>query len=118
MTDIRAGRRRLTTFLEMPSRDLAKRVGVSQSTVARVWRAFNLQPHRVESFRLSNDPLFIDKVRDIVGLYMNPPTHAVVLCVDEKSQIHFEKNARITKRQAFGIKVYKKVIIILMHKSG
>lgn len=69
------------------TRDLAKRVGVSPSTVLRVWRAFNLQPHRVETFRLSNDPLFIEKVRDIVGLYMNPPTHAVVLCVDEKSQI-------------------------------
>ena len=69
------------------TRDLAKRVGVSQSTVSRVWRAFNLQPHRVKTFRLSNDPLFVEKVRDIVGLYMNPPTHAVVLCVDEKSQI-------------------------------
>ncbi len=69
------------------TRDLAKRIGVSQSTVSRVWRAFNLQPHRVKTFRLSNDPLFVEKVRDIVGLYMNPPTHAVVLCVDEKSQI-------------------------------
>jgi transposase len=69
------------------TRDLAKRIGVSQSTVSRVWRAFNLQPHRVKTFRLSNDPLFIEKVRDIVGLYMNPPNHAVVLCVDEKSQI-------------------------------
>jgi len=69
------------------TRDLAKRVGVSASTVARVWRAFNLQPHRVKTFRLSNDPQFVEKVRDIVGLYMNPPTHAVVLCVDEKSQI-------------------------------
>ena len=85
----------LTTTLEStPSnathwstRDLAKRVGVSQSTVSRIWRAFKLQPHRVETFRLSNDPLFIEKVRDIVGLYMNPPDHAVVLCVDEKSQI-------------------------------
>jgi transposase len=69
------------------TRNLAKRIGVSQSTVSRVWRAFNLQPHRVKTFRLSNDPLFVEKVRDIVGLYMNPPTHAVVLCVDEKSQI-------------------------------
>jgi transposase len=69
------------------TRDLAKRLGVSQSTVSRVWRAFKLQPHRVETFRLSNDPLFVEKVRDIVGLYMNPPDHAVVLCVDEKSQI-------------------------------
>jgi len=66
---------------------MAEKVGVSQSTVSRVRRAFNLHPHRVETFRLSNDPLFIEKVRDIVGLYMDPPTHAVVLCVDEKSQI-------------------------------
>jgi transposase len=76
------------------TRDIAKRVGVSQSTVARVWRPFNLQPHRVASFRLSNDPLFIEKVRDIVGLYMKPPTHAVVLCVDEKSQIHALERAQ------------------------
>jgi transposase len=76
------------------TRDLAKRIGVSQSTVSRVWRAFNLQPHRVNSFRLSNDPLFIEKVRDIVGLYMSPPNHAVVLCVDEKSQIQALERAQ------------------------
>ena len=69
------------------TREMAKQVGVSQSTVSRIWRAFNLQPHRVETFRLSNDPHFVAKVRDIVGLYLNPPDHAVVLCVDEKSQI-------------------------------
>jgi transposase len=69
------------------TREMAKRLGVSQSTVSRVWRAFNLQPHRVETFRLSNDPHFVAKVRDIVGLYLDPPDHAVVLCVDEKSQI-------------------------------
>jgi transposase len=69
------------------TRGLAKRTGLSQSTVSRIWRAFNLQPHRVTSFRLSNDPLLVEKVRDIAGLYMNPPDHAVVLCVDEKSQI-------------------------------
>jgi transposase len=69
------------------TREMAKHVGVSQSTVSRVWRAFNLQPHRVETFRLSNDPHFVAKVRDIVGLYLAPPDHAVVLCVDEKSQI-------------------------------
>lgn len=69
------------------TREMAKRVGVSQSTVSRIWRAFNLQPHRVETFRLSNDPYFVAKVRDIVGLYLDPPDHAVVLCVDEKSQI-------------------------------
>lgn len=68
-------------------RVLAKEVGVSPATVNRVWRAFGLQPHRSETFALSNDPLFIEKVRDVVGLYMSPPKNAVVLCVDEKSQI-------------------------------
>jgi transposase len=69
------------------SRSLARKLGLSQSTVSRVWRAFGLQPHREETFKLSTDPLFIDKVRDIVGLYLNPPLKAMVLCVDEKSQI-------------------------------
>jgi transposase len=69
------------------TRLMANRLHISQSTVSRVWRAFGLQPHRVETFKLSTDPLFIDKVRDIVGLYLNPPTKAMVLCVDEKSQI-------------------------------
>jgi len=69
------------------TRLLARKLKVSQSTVSRVWRAFGLQPHRFETFKLSTDPLFIDKVRDIVGLYLNPPTQAMVLCVDEKSQI-------------------------------
>ena len=69
------------------TRLLAKKLKVSQSTVSRVWRAFGLQPHRVETFKLSADPLFVEKVRDIVGLYLNPPTKAMVLCVDEKSQI-------------------------------
>ena len=69
------------------TRLLARKLKMSQSTVSRVWRAFGLQPHRSETFKLSADPLFIDKVRDIVGLYMNPPTKAMVLCVDEKSQI-------------------------------
>jgi transposase len=55
--------------------------------VSRIWRAFGLQPHRSKSFKLSNDPFFIEKVRDIVGLYLNPPDHALVLCVDEKSQV-------------------------------
>jgi transposase len=68
-------------------RGMAKASGVSRSTVNRIWRAFGLQPHRSETFKLSKDPLLIDKVRDIVGLYMNPPDHAVVLCVDEKAQI-------------------------------
>jgi transposase len=69
------------------SRAMAKRCGYSQSTVSRIWRAFGLQPHRVEGFKLSKDPLFIEKVRDIAGLYLNPPDKALVLCVDEKSQI-------------------------------
>src|SRR5882757_4979760 len=69
------------------TRAMAKRCGLSQSTVSRIWRAFALQPHRVEGFKLSKDPLFIEKVRDIVGLYLNPPDRALVLCVDEKSQI-------------------------------
>jgi len=69
------------------TRSMAKTAGLSQSAVARIWKAFALQPHRVETFKLSKDPLFIDKVRDIVGLYLAPPTRALVLCVDEKSQI-------------------------------
>jgi transposase len=69
------------------TRSMARASGLSQSTISRIWRAFLLQPHRTETFKLSTDPLFIDKVRDIVGLYMNPPERALVLCVDEKSQI-------------------------------
>jgi transposase len=69
------------------TRAMAKQLKVSQSTVSRIWRAFGLQPHRQESFKLSTDPLFIEKVRDIVGLYLDPPVKAMVLCVDEKSQI-------------------------------
>src|SRR3989475_1890236 len=69
------------------NRSLAAACGLSRSSVQRVWRAFALAPHRSESFKLSKDPLFIDKVRDIVGLYMDPPDKALVLCVDEKSQI-------------------------------
>ena len=66
---------------------MARHRGISTSSVDRIWRAFGLQPHRVEAFKLSTDPLFVDKVRDIVGLYLNPPDHALVLCVDEKSQL-------------------------------
>jgi len=69
------------------TRSLAKATGLSRMTISRIWNAFGLQPHRTETFKLSPDPLLIDKVRDIVGLYMNPPEHALVLCVDEKSQI-------------------------------
>ncbi len=85
----------LTTTLEHTPRDathwstrsLAKQCGLSQTAVARIWKAVALQPHRSETFKLSRDPLFIEKVRDIVGLYLNPPDRALVLCVDEKSQI-------------------------------
>ena len=69
------------------TRSMAKEVGMSRTTVNRIWNAFGLQPHRAESFKLSTDPLFIEKVRDVVGLYLDPPERAVVLCVDEKSQI-------------------------------
>jgi transposase len=69
------------------TRTMAKRAGMSQTMVSRVWRAFGLQPHRSETFKLSCDPAFVDKVRDVVGLYMAPPDRALVLCVDEKPQI-------------------------------
>src|SRR5947209_11443764 len=69
------------------TRSMAAEVGLSQTAASRVWRAFGLQPHRQETWKLSTDPKFIDKVRDVVGLYLDPPERAVVLCVDEKSQI-------------------------------
>jgi len=69
------------------ARLMARRCGMSQSAVSRIWRAFALQPHRSKTFKLSRDPLFVEKVRDIVGLYLNPPERALVLCVDEKAQI-------------------------------
>ncbi len=69
------------------SRGMAKACGLSVSTVQRIWHAFGLQPHRMETFKLSTDPDFVAKVRDVVGLYVAPPAHAIVLCVDEKSQI-------------------------------
>ena len=68
-------------------RSMARAVGHAPSTIHRIWKAFGMQPHRVETFKLSTDPQFVEKVRDIVGLYIAPPEHAVVLCVDEKSQI-------------------------------
>ncbi|HWC10886.1 MAG TPA: IS630 family transposase [Acidimicrobiales bacterium] len=69
------------------TRSMAQAMGMSQTAISRIWRAFGLKPHQAERFKLSPDPQFIDKVRDIVGLYLNPPDAAVVLCVDEKSQI-------------------------------
>lgn len=69
------------------TRTMASATGLSQTAVSRIWRAFGLQPHRQETFKLSTDPMFVEKVRDIVGLYMDPPLMAMVLCVDEKSQI-------------------------------
>lgn len=85
----------ITLTLEAPppdathwsTRRLAAAAGMSQTAVSRIWRAFALRPHRAETFKLSTDPLFIEKVRDIVGLYLNPPDRALVLCVDEKPQI-------------------------------
>ena len=83
-----------TTWEETPphathwsTRSMARNVSLSQTAVTRVWRAFGLQPHRTESFKLSTDPLFVDKVRDAVGLYLDPPERAVVCSVDEKTQI-------------------------------
>jgi transposase len=69
------------------TRSLARKVGMSQSAISRIWRAFGLKPHLVEAFKLSTDPQFIDKVRDVVGLYLNPPQAAMVLWVDEKTQV-------------------------------
>lgn len=69
------------------TREMAKAAGLSHTSVGRIWRTFGLQPHRTETFKLSPDPLLIEKVRDIVGLYIQPPEHALVLCVDEKAQI-------------------------------
>ena len=68
------------------TRSLAKQVGISPASVGRIWDAFGLQPWRSESFRLSTDPLFVEKVKDVVGLYLDPPERAVVLAVDEKSR--------------------------------
>jgi hypothetical protein len=82
------------TLEQMPSdrthcstRAMAKASGLAASTVHHIWRAFSLQPHRSETLKTSADPLFVEKVRDIVGLYLDPPERALVLCVDEKSQI-------------------------------
>lgn len=76
------------------TRSMAKAAGMSPSTVSRIWRAFRLQPHIVRGFKISNDPQFIEKVRDVVGLYVNPPEHAVVFAVDEKPQIQALERAQ------------------------
>ena len=94
ITDAAVERVIVMTLEETPSdathwstRSMAKEVGMSQTAISRIWRAFGLKPHQIEDFKLSPDPQFIDKVRDIVGLYLNPPDVAIVLCVDEKTQI-------------------------------
>jgi len=69
------------------TREMAAETGLSQSAIVRIWNTFGLQPHRTETFKLSTDPLFVEKTRDVVGLYMSPPERAIVLCVDEKSQV-------------------------------
>ena len=85
------------------TRLMAKATGLNQTAIVRIWQAFGLQPHRTETFKLSTDPLFIDKVRDIVGLYMAPPEHALVLCVDEKSQIQALDRTQPLLPLSFGV---------------
>ena len=85
------------------TRLMAKATGLNQTAIVRIWQAFGLQPHRAETFKLSTDPLFIDKVRDIVGLYLSPPTRAVVLCVDEKSQIQALDRTQPLLPLSFGV---------------
>jgi transposase len=94
ITDEQVERVIVTTLEQTPAdathwstRSLARATGMSQSAISRIWRAFGLKPHLVEAFKLSADPQFIDKVRDVVGLYLNPPEAALVLCVDEKTQV-------------------------------
>ena len=85
-----------TNATHWSTRSMAKATGMSQTAVSRIWRAFGLKPHQLEHFKLSTDPLFIEKVRDVVGLYLNPPEAAVVLCVDEKTQVQaLERTAPI-----------------------
>lgn len=84
------------------TRLMAKHAGVSQSSVSKIWRAFHLKPHRTSTFSLSKDPNFTAKVRDVVGLYMNPPDHAVVLCVDEKSQIQALERGQLVLPMTIG----------------
>jgi len=85
------------------TRLMAQATGLNQTAIFRIWKAFGLQPHRAETFKLSTDPLFIDKVRDVVGLYLSPPTRSVVLCVDEKSQIQALDRTQPLLPLSFGI---------------
>jgi transposase len=94
ITDAQVEKVITTTLESMPensthwsTRLMAQQTGLSQTAIVRIWRTFGLQPHRVENFKFSKDPQFVEKVRDIVGLYLNPPDRAIVLCVDEKSQV-------------------------------
>ena len=93
MRDVEHDRSKVTLETKPPAathwltRAMAQPTGINQPAISRIWRAFSLAPRRAETVKLFKDPLFIDKVRDIVGLYMNPPERALVLCVDEKSQI-------------------------------
>ena len=84
------------------TRSMAAEVGLTQTAVSRIWRAFGLQPHRQQTWKLSKDPLFIDKVRDVVGLYLNPPEKAVVFCIDEKSGIQALDRTRPDPADASG----------------
>ena len=80
---------------------MARATGLSAMTISRIWRAFRLQPHRTETFKLSPDPLLIEKVSDIVGLYLQPPAHAVVLCADVKPQIQaLDRSCGRVRREA------------------
>lgn len=84
------------------TRKMAEQASVSHTTVGRIWRTFGLQPHLVKSFKISDDPLFVEKVRDIVGLYLNPPDHAIVLSFDEKPQIQALQRAQPVLPMDFG----------------
>src|SRR3954467_4833263 len=87
------------------SRLMAEKTGLSQTAIVRIWHAFGLQPHRVENFKFSKDPQLMSKVRDIVGLYMNPPDHAIVLYVDEKSRVQALNRTQPIRRLATGVPV-------------
>lgn len=101
-----------TNATHWSTRSMATTTGMSQSAISRIWRAFGLKPHLIDTFKLSTDPLFTDKVRDVIGLYMAPPDHAVVLCLDEKTQVQaldrtqpiFPMLARVPQRQSHDYK--------------